>query len=127
MKKTTAAFANQVVLCLILTIGLGGGVGLGMVWVRHKISTTANQVRRLAAEKAETERLISEKRAFVASEQRPDLLRRLNDEFRLGLVPMSDVPLINESSDRAVRGLVERSMQDLMERPPSVTVKIAQH
>lgn len=127
MKKTSAAFANQVVLCLILTIGLGGGVGLGMVWVRHKISTTANHVRRLAAEKAETERLISEKSAFVASEQRPDLLRKLNDQFRLGLVPMSDVPLINESSDRAIRGLVERSMQDLMERPPSVTVKLAQH
>jgi DNA-binding GntR family transcriptional regulator len=127
MKKTSGAFVNQIVLWLILTIGLGGGVGLGVVWMRHKISTTANNVRKLAAERAEVDRLISEKSAFIASEQRPDLLRKLNDEFHLGLVPMSDVTMFNESSEGAIRGLVQRSTRDLMERPPSVTLKLAQH
>jgi hypothetical protein len=127
MKKTSGAFINQIALWLILTIGLGGTAGLGVVWMRHKISTTANHVRKLTAEKAEVERLISEKSAFIASEQRPNLLRKLNDEFRLGLVPMSDVTMFNESSEAAIRGLVERATRDLMERPPSVTLKLAQN
>lgn len=127
MKKSSGAFVNQIALWLILAIGFGGSVGMGVVWMRHQISTTANNVRKLAAEKAEVDRLISEKSAFIASEQRPDLLRKLNDEFRLGLVPMSDVTMFNESSEVAIRGLVERSTRDLMERPPSITLKLAQH
>ena len=127
MKNNSQAFVNQIVVCLILTIGVGGGVGLGTVWMRHQISTTANHVRLLAAQTAEVDRLITEKFAEVASAQRPDLLRKLNQEFRLGLVPMSDVPLFNESSENAVRGLVERASRDLMERPPLVSVQFAQH
>ena len=127
MNNNSRAFVNQIVVCLIVTIGLGGGAGLGVVWLRHQISTTANQIRKLAAEKAEVDRLISEKSAAVASAQRSDLLRQANDEFGLGLVPMSDVPALNQSSDDAIRGLVVRSMQDLIERPPTVTVKFARN
>lgn len=127
MKNNSRAFVNQIVVCLILTIGLGGGVGLGVVWVRHQISTTANSIRKLAAEKAEVDRLITEKTAAIASAQRPDLLRKSNDDLRLGLVPLSDVPIINESSDVAIRGLVLRSNQDMMERAPVVTVKFARN
>jgi hypothetical protein len=125
MKQNSRAFINHLVGGAILTIGVGGGVGLGVVWMRHQISTTANQIRKIDAERAETERLISEKTAAIASAQRPDLLRAANDRFRLGLVPMSDVPLFNESSDAAIRGLVLRSTQDLMEAPPMVSLKLA--
>ncbi len=127
MKRTPSAFVNSIVVCLIVSIGAVGGVGLGVVWMRHQISTTANQIRRLAAEKTETDRLISEKTAAIASSQRPDLLRHANAQFQLGLVPMSDVPVLNESSDAAIRGLVVRASQDLMERPPVVTVKLARN
>ncbi len=127
MKNNSQAFVNHLVVCLILTIGLGGGTGIGVVWMRHQISTTANHNRTLVAQKAEIERLISEKSAVVASEQRPDLLRQLNDEFRLGLVPMNEVPTFNESSENAIRGLVARSTRDLMEGPATVTVTFAQN
>jgi hypothetical protein len=127
MQRSPCAFVNSIVVCLIVTIGTVGGVGLGVVWMRHQISTTANQIRRLAAEKTEVDRLIGEKSAAIASSQRPDLLRQANAQFRLGLVPMSDVPVLNESSEAAIRGLVVRASQDLMERPPVVSVKLARN
>jgi hypothetical protein len=127
MKPTSRAFVNPVVFCLILSIGGVGGVGLGVVWLRHQISTTANNIRNLEAQKAAIERLITAKSAVVASEQRPDLLRQANEAFNLGLVPMSDVTIFNESSERAIRGLVERSTRDLLEQPPVVAFKLAQH
>lgn len=127
MKKNSQAFVNQLVVCLILTIGLGGGVGLGVVWMRHQISTTANRNRVLEAQHAEVERFITEKSAEIASAQRPELLRQANQQFKLGLVPWNDVPLINETSENAVRGLVQRATRDLMEAPPAVSFKLAQN
>ena len=127
MKTTSRAFVNPLVVCLLFTIGLGGSAGLGVVWMRHQISTTANNIRSLDAQKAAIERLISEKSAVVASEQRSDLLRKANEEFRLGLVPMSDVTIFQESSERAIRGLVERSTRDLKDRPPVVALKLARN
>jgi hypothetical protein len=127
MNNNSRAFVNQLVVLLIVTIGVGGGTGIGVVWMRHQISTTANHIRELKARTAETQRLADAKSAEVASAQRPALLRKLNDEFRLGLVPMSDVPLVNDSSEAAIRGLVARATHDLMERAPEVSFKLAQN
>ena len=127
MKKDSRAFVNHLVVCALLTIGLGGGAGLGVVWMRHQISSTANQIRKLGAERSEVERLITEKNAAIASAQAADKLRLANESFRLGLVPMSDVPLFNESSEAAIRGLVLRANQDLIERSPTVTLKLARN
>ena len=127
MQKNSRAFVNEIVVCLILTIGLGGTAGLGVVWMRHQISTTANHIRVLKAETAEVERLINERSADIASSQRPDLLRNVNEQFRLNLVPFSDVPVFNESLDRAVRDLVARNSRDLMEDAPTVRFHLAQN
>ena len=127
MQNNSRAFVNQLVISLVLAIGLGGGAGLGTVWMRHQISTTANHIRAVKAQTAEVERFISEKVAEVASAQRPDSMRLLNEQFRLGLVPISDVPIFNASTDEAVRGLVARASRDLMERPPSISFNLAQH
>jgi len=127
MQKNSRAFVNEIVVCLILTIGLGGSAGLGVVWMRHQISTTANHIRVLKAETAEVERLINERSADIASSQRPDLLRKLNEQFRLNLVPFSDVPVFNESLDRAVRDLVARNSRDLMEEAPTIKFHLAQN
>lgn len=127
MQKNSRAFVNEIVVCLILTIGLGSSAGLGVVWMRHQISTTANHIRVLKAETAEIERLINERSADIASSQRPDLLRKLNEQFRLNLVPFSDVPVFNESLDRAVRDLVARNSRDLMEEAPTIRFHLAQN
>ena len=90
MKKTSHAFVNQVFVCVLVSIGFGGSIGLGTVWLRHQISITANENRILAGRLAEIERRIAETKTLVESEQSPDALRRLNANLHLGLVPVSD-------------------------------------
>lgn len=127
MQKSSRAFVNEIVVCLIVAIGLGGSAGLGVVWMRHQISTTSNHIRVLKAEMAEVDRLIEAKSAAIASVQRSDHLRKLNDELKLNLVPMSDVPVFNESMERARRDLIVRNSREVMEQPAAISVKFAQH
>ncbi len=91
MKKNSSAFVNQLVVCLLVTFTVVGATGLGTVWMRHQISTTANANRLLAAELVRIERLIDEKRTIIEMEQAPDKLRALNTAMGLGLVPWSQV------------------------------------
>ena len=125
MKKKSRAFANQLVVCLLLAIGAGGTVGLGMVWMRHQISTTANGNRQAAARVAEIERLIGEKHAAIESAQRPDLLRERNVALRLGLVSMNDVPVVNVPED-VVRRMAVRANRELFAEAAPITLRIAQ-
>ncbi len=125
MKKTSHAFVNQLVVCLILAIGAGGTVGLGMVWMRHQISTTANANRQAAARIAEIERLISEKHAAIESAQHPELLRERNVALRLGLVSMNDVPVVNVPED-VVRRMAVRANRELFAEAAPITVRLAQ-
>ena len=91
MKNNSRAFANHVMLCLLVTLGCGGSIGLGTVWMRHQISTTANAHRTLKAECERLERLIDGKKTVIETEQAPDKLRDLNVVLGLGLVPMNEV------------------------------------
>src|SRR4051812_50015285 len=93
MKNNSRAFANQLLVCLLVTMGFGGSIGLGTVWMRHQISVTANANRALAAEIARVERLEAEKKTLVKSAERPDELRRLNREMRPGPRPVDEVPM----------------------------------
>ncbi len=127
MKKNTQAFADPFVALIIFSVSLMGSVGIGVVWMRHQISSTAIRNQQLVAQHHELERLIMEKDAEVAHAQRHDQLRKLNDTHKLGMVAMSDVPIVSESSEVAVRGLVQRASLELMDRAPVVTVKIALH
>lgn len=103
MKNNSRAFVNQLLACLLVTIGVGGSIGLGTVWMRHQISVTANANRALAAEFSRVERLIDEKKTIIETEQAPDKLRALNAGMRLGLVPMSDVPVLHVAENTAER------------------------
>ena len=60
MKQNSQAFVNQIVVCLLVTICLGGSVGLGTVYMRHQISSTANVNRQLTTEIAELRRLMQQ-------------------------------------------------------------------
>ncbi len=91
MKKTdTHAFANQLLVCLLMTFGFGGSIGLGTVWMRHQISITANENRRLAAEFDDLGRRLATKISLVESEQVLEVLRQRNAAMRVGLVPVSE-------------------------------------
>ena len=112
MRKNSNAFINQLLICLLVTFGFSGSIGLGTVWMRHQISVTANANRALAAEIARIERLEAEKKTLVKSAERPDELRRLNREMRLGLVPMNEVAVQHVAED-VIERLVERANRGL--------------
>jgi len=108
MKKNSQAFVNQLLVCLLVTITFGGSLGLGTVWVRHQISVTAKANRALLAEISEVNRRSDDIEAHIRSEQRPELLRQLNLEFRLGLAPMNEVPVVH-ITENVTRRMVERA------------------
>src|SRR5262245_51538358 len=72
MKNSTRAFANQLLVCLLVTICFGGTAAVGLVWLRHQISITANNNRALAARLREIERQVAETTTIVESAQSPD-------------------------------------------------------
>ncbi len=112
MKKNSHAFVNQILLCVLVTTGFGGSVGLGTVWMRHQISVTANANRALAAQIVEIERRVAETRTLVESEQSPELLRQRNELWRLGLVPVSESQKVHVTAG-PVRRLAERANREL--------------
>jgi len=111
-RNDTHAFVNQLLVCLLVTICLGGSVGLGTVWMRHQISVTANANRLLVARIAEVERHLAETTALVATEQGLDVLRRRNAEWHLGLAPVNEAQVARVSDDPVMR-LAERRNRDL--------------
>ena len=130
MKNTTHGFANQILLCVLITIGCGGSLGLGTVWMRHQISATANRNRELAAELKRVERLIDEKQTVIETEQAPAKLRALNENMALGLVLMNEVPvyLVTEKVTERMAARAHREIFTDRAAPaaPPISVAIAQ-
>lgn len=110
MRKNSRAFVNQLLVCLLVTMTFGGTLGLGTVWVRHQISVTAKANRALLAEISEVNRKSDDIEAQIRSEQRPELLRQRNLEFRLGLAPMNEVPVVHVTENVTQR-MVERAQR----------------
>lgn len=90
MRRSSHAFANPLLICLLVSIGFGSSIGLGTVWMRYQISHVADGNRILKARIDALERQIVEKTTVVESEQTPDQLRRRNVAFQLSLAAVSD-------------------------------------
>jgi hypothetical protein len=112
MKSNSHAFVNQFVVWMLVTITCGGTVGLGTVWMRHKISVTANANRILAGQIAEIERHVADVVASVEREQNHDALRQRNQAWNLGLVPMTDAQVQHVDVD-VVQRLAAKSNREL--------------
>ena len=95
----THAFANQLLICLLVTLSVSGSIGVGAVWLRHQISVTANNNRRLEALIATAQRHIDETSTAIEGEESSEALRRRNTEFHLGLVPASDAQVVRVTSE----------------------------
>jgi len=122
----THAFANQLLVCLLVCISCGGSIGLGAVWMRHQISVTANANRQLARRITEVNRHCYETEALVAEAQTPDVIRGRNDEWHLGFVLKSDDRLVRVNEDPTQR-LVTRNNRELFlsDRPPTISFSVA--
>ncbi len=129
MKTDHSAFVNQLLVCLLVTICFGGSLGLSTVWMRHQISVTAKANRDLAAQLARLDRLLDEQRTISETEQAPDKLRGLNAALQLGLVPMSEIPVLHVSEnvvERMARRANRNLFTDAIVRSAPITFKIAQ-
>lgn len=91
MKKNSQAFANQVLVCLLVTFCFSGSIGLGTVWMRHQISLTANANRLLELRIAEVDRHLAETAAVIETEQSSEMLRARNVSLGLGLTKPQEV------------------------------------
>lgn len=129
MKKDSSAFVNQLVICVLVSMTLGGSIGLGTVWLRHQNSLTAKANTALVARIAAVERRSDEMKTLIQGEMRPELLRRRNVEMGLGLVPMNELPIVQVTENITDR-MAERANRGLFTDVPVVpvvTVKLAQH
>jgi len=129
MKNNTRAFVNPFLACLLVTIGFGGSVGLGLVWMRHQISVAANENRRLLAQLDEINRRIDEAQTLVESAESPNLLRQLNADMHLGLVLMSDPRVqVAHITESPVDRLIARANREVFtdRAPAAITFQLAQ-
>jgi hypothetical protein len=101
-KKDTHAFVNQLLVYTLVMICFSGSIGLGTVWLRHQISITANNTKRLEQRIAESERYLAELNTQITAEQSIDVLARRNNEWKLGLVLPKEpqVVRVGESPER---------------------------
>ncbi len=130
MKISSRGFVNQLLVGVLVTIGFGGTLGLGTVWMRHRISETANRNRELAAELKRIERLIDEKGTVIETEQAPAKLRALNEAMRLGLVLVNEVPVVLVTENVTERMAARAHREFFADRgappAPPITFKLAQ-
>jgi hypothetical protein len=81
------ALVNQLVAHTLGLLVFGGSLGLGAVWVRQEIFSTANRSRVLELKIADAQRRLDEINAEVATALNPDSLLARNAGMRLALVP----------------------------------------
>ena len=122
----THAFANQLLICLLVSLCFSGSLGLGAVWLRHKISATANDNRRREARIAELERRIAETTTAIEGEKSSESLRHRNTEWHLGLVPATDTQVQRVTSEDLGRRAAIRNRELYNDGIlPAVTFRVA--
>lgn len=87
--STTLAFTHPALLGLLVTIGFGGTLGLGTVWLRHRISVVADTNAALEKETNRVQRQIEDTRALVEAESTNEVLRSRNERMQLGLTELT--------------------------------------
>jgi len=99
------ALVNKIVALTLCLLVFSGTLGLGAVWVRQEIFSTANRSNALEGKIADVERRLDEVVASVAIAENPANLLRSNETMRLGLVSPKEVQVVR------VAGLPEMRLQ----------------
>lgn len=128
MKNNSHAFINQLLVCLLVTFCFSGSIGLGTVWMRHQISLTANANKALEQRIAEVERALAETATFLETEQSTVVLRRRNEDLKLGLVAPTEAQFVRvtQDPDRHLAAKRNRALfDDSALTPPAVKFTLA--
>ncbi len=124
-KMDSRAFVNQFLVYTLVAICGSASIGLGMVWIRHQISVTANANKALVASIDDLQRRIEETDAAISAEQDPAVLNRRNAEWQLGLVPPDETQIRNVSEDPVTRLAAMHNRTLFGEVPATVSFRIA--
>ena len=108
---STHAFINQLLVYSIFMICITGSVGVGIVWMRHQISETANATKLMERSIAAIERQMAESTARLASAQSPEALERKNVAMGLGLVPPNDLQIVRVEESPEARLAAKRNIE----------------
>jgi hypothetical protein len=94
MKKNASAFVSEFMVYLLVLVGFNGSVWLGNVWLRHKISETAQFTKQTENRLVAVERRLAETTARLAGELSPESLEAKNHEMQLGLVRPAELHIV---------------------------------
>ncbi len=106
------ALVNKIVALTLCLLVFSGTLGLGAVWVRQEIFSTANRSNVLESKIADVERRLDEVDAGVAIALNPATLLRCNETMRLGLVAPKEVQVVRLPGSPELR-LRERHNQEI--------------
>lgn len=138
MKTNSRAFVNQMLIWVIVTLCGLGSAGVGVVWMRHQISRTADNNRILRDKISQINRQLAEAQAMVENAQTLRELRARNIEFKLGLLEIDEKQLVHDRQEPGERLLAMRakSNQELLRAgtlgdapvptTPVITFRVAQ-
>jgi len=88
------ALVNKIVALTLCLLVFSGTLGLGAVWVRQEIFSTANRSNVLESKIADIERRLDEVDADVAIALTSKQLERRNESMRLGLVVPKEIQVV---------------------------------
>jgi hypothetical protein len=105
------ALVNQLVAHTLCLLVFGGTLGLGAVWVRQEIFSTANRNRVLDLRIADAQRRLDELNAEVATALNPDSLLTRNTGMRLGLVAPRELQVVHVGESPELRLAAKRNRE----------------
>jgi hypothetical protein len=117
------SLVNRLVALTVLLFIFAGSLGLGAVWFRQEISTTANRSRSLEGKIADVERRLDEVNAQVAAAVNPDTLLRQNGAMRLGLVAPREIQVVRVAESPELRLAAKRSREAFSVAATSATAR----
>ncbi|MSU47369.1 MAG: hypothetical protein EXS42_09690 [Lacunisphaera sp.] len=102
---------NRLIALTLLLLVFSGSLGLGAVWVRQKISQTANLSRSLEVKIADVERRLDEVNAEVAAAVNPEALLQQNQFMHLALVSPSEAQVVRVNESPELRLVSKRNRE----------------
>ncbi len=102
---------NRVIALTLLLLVFTGTLGLGAVWMRQEISSTANYTRTLEDKLTGVERRLDEVNAEVAAAVNPDALLRQNSFMNLTLATPREIQVVRVTGSAELRLAAKRNRE----------------
>ncbi len=102
---------NRIIALTLLLLVFTGTLGLGAVWMRQEISSTANFSRTLEDKLTGVERRLDEVNAEVAAAVNPDALLQQNNFMHLTLASPRELQVVRVAGSAELRLAAKRNRE----------------